>query len=104
MIMNFDMLPGKNIKFLLLRSFLECSSFDLTIYPEENFLSRIKNLFVDKSYISETNFTSDLSDLRMKLIKEIYLYADSINAYNIYKNLFLLDMNQDNFCETILKM
>jgi hypothetical protein len=74
----FNVLPGNEIKILLLNSFLK----ELTINLKE----------------------MDIKSLRKNLNKELYLYADSINRYNIYKNKYLVNLDENNFCAYILKM
>jgi hypothetical protein len=75
---HFNVLPGYEIKFLLLNSFFK----ELTINLKE----------------------MDFKPLVQYLNKELDLYADSINRFNIYKNRYLCYMHENNFCNYILKM
>ncbi len=68
---QFNVLSGKDIKFLLYISFHDIIEMDLTEIT--------------------------LPFLKIKLIKELDLYAYSINRYNIYKYKYLNNLNEENF-------
>lgn len=76
--MQLNLLPGKEIKFLLVNTFKN----EMTINYEE----------------------MNMESLKLKLIREFDFLAEKNNAYNIYKYKYLDSLNEDNFCVSILRM